>query len=80
MGRLLFWIVLVVAAVVAWRMMNAKSLPPGPRRPGPRGPEGEAMIPCARCGTHLPRSDAVERDGQLYCSEEHARLGVAPPR
>lgn len=80
MGRLLFWIVLAAAAVIAWRMMAAKPRPPGRRPPGAGSQEGEAMVPCARCGTHLPRSDAVDRDGRLYCSEEHARLGVAPPR
>jgi uncharacterized protein len=34
------------------------------------------LVRCARCGVHLPRSEARQADGQLYCGEEHARLGA----
>jgi hypothetical protein len=27
---------------------------------------------------HLPRAEARQADGVLYCSEEHAKLGRAP--
>jgi uncharacterized protein len=37
--------------------------------------EGE-LVRCARCGVHLPRSEAREAGGALYCGEEHARLGA----
>jgi uncharacterized protein len=33
------------------------------------------LVSCARCGVHLPRPEAREAGGALYCSEEHARLG-----
>jgi uncharacterized protein len=33
----------------------------------------QQMVPCARCGVHVPRADAVVRDGKEYCSPEHAR-------
>jgi uncharacterized protein len=29
-----------------------------------------------RCGVHLPRAEAHLAGGQLYCGEEHARLGA----
>jgi uncharacterized protein len=32
----------------------------------------QQMVPCARCGVHVPRADAVVRDGKEYCSPEHA--------
>jgi uncharacterized protein len=42
----------------------------------PRRQQNQAtqqMVPCARCGVHVPRADAVVRDGKEYCSPEHAR-------
>jgi uncharacterized protein len=70
MGRLVVLIVLVVLAV--WLIRRAL------RRLDPRNPpavkEGE-LVRCAHCGVHLPRSEARQAAGTLYCSEEHARLG-----
>ena len=38
----------------------------------------ERMVACARCGVHLPESEALEGgDGKRFCSEEHRRLGAA---
>lgn len=37
----------------------------------------EAMVRCAHCGIHLPRSEALLQGGQTWCSQEHARLGPA---
>ena len=34
------------------------------------------LVRCAHCGVHLPRVEARQADGALYCSEEHARLGA----
>jgi uncharacterized protein len=70
MGRLLVLIVLVVFAV--WFVRRALSrLQPGDK---PLVKEGE-LVRCAHCGVHLPRSEARQAEGILYCSEEHARLG-----
>lgn len=32
----------------------------------------EDMIACARCGTHVPKSLAIEHSGKSYCCKEHA--------
>jgi uncharacterized protein len=70
MGRLLVLIVLVVLAV--WFIRRAlRRLQPGDK---PLVKEGE-LVRCAHCGVHLPRSEARQAEGVLYCSEEHARLG-----
>ncbi len=70
MGRLLVLIVLVVLAV--WFIRRAlRRLQPGDK---PLVKDGE-LVRCAHCGVHLPRSEARQADGILYCSEEHARLG-----
>jgi len=37
---------------------------------------GGELVRCAHCGVHLPRSEARQAAGALYCSEEHARLGA----
>jgi uncharacterized protein len=70
MGRLLVLIVLAVLAV--WFIRRAlRRLQPGEK---PLVKDGE-LVRCAHCGVHLPRSEARQADGILYCSEEHARLG-----
>ena len=70
MGRLLVLIVLVVLAV--WFIRRAlRRLQPGDK---PLVKEGE-LVRCAHFGVHLPRSEARQAEGILYCSEEHARLG-----
>jgi uncharacterized protein len=73
MGRLFVLIVLVVLAVwLVRRALSASS--PGKSRPGRTLSEGE-LVRCAHCGVHLPRSEARQAAGALFCSEEHARLG-----
>ena len=39
-------------------------------------PVQQDLVSCARCGVHLPRAEARESGGRLYCGEEHARLGA----
>ena len=36
--------------------------------------QAEDMQPCAYCGTHVPRSLAIESNNKLYCCQEHAQL------
>jgi len=46
------------------------------RRGGGSGAEAERMVGCRQCGVHLPISEAVEADGNYFCSEEHRRLFI----
>ena len=72
MGRLIVLILLVVLAVwLIRRAFRASS-----KTVQKQGPIQQDLISCARCGVHLPRSEAREAAGQLYCGEEHARLGA----
>jgi uncharacterized protein len=70
--RFVLLVVLVVAAVWfvrrALRTMNKDAAAKKPLPPG-------ELVSCARCGLHLPRGEAREANGTLFCSEEHARLG-----
>jgi len=73
--RLVVLVLLVVLAV--WLIRRALRAPDrGPDKASGQA-EGE-LVSCARCGLHMPRAEAKVRDGALYCSEEHARLGRKP--
>jgi len=37
------------------------------------------LVSCAHCGVLLPRGEAREAPGGLYCGEAHARLGPRRP-
>ncbi len=83
MGKLLFWIVLVVAAWVVVRVLIAKgrdvsgpaaggrdAVPDQP--PATRGDNPEAMRQCAHCGVWFPASESVvSADGRPYCGRAH---------
>lgn len=50
--------------------------PPAGRAPDPTLGAAEPMVRCAHCGIHLPRSEALMKNGQTWCSDAHAQLGV----
>ena len=72
MGRLVVLVVIVVIAV--WLVRRALRAPAARAHRPLR--DGE-LVACAHCGLHLPRAEALEVRGGLYCSEEHARRGGA---
>jgi len=74
MGRLIVLILVVVLAVWLIRRALRASRTGGVVQK--EGPVQQDLVSCARCGVHLPRGEAREADGRLYCGEEHARLGA----
>lgn len=30
------------------------------------------MVQCAHCGVHHPKAESITKDGQFYCSNQHA--------
>jgi uncharacterized protein len=67
--RLLFWIILIVAAVWFWRRLRrAKPTAPQPQEPAP-------MVRCAQCRVHLPQREALQDQGLWYCSQRHLEQG-----
>jgi uncharacterized protein len=72
MGRFLVLVALVLAAVWLVKRALARAEQGEVARKPPV--DGE-LVSCARCGVHLPRSEARAAGGSLYCGEEHARLG-----
>ena len=69
--RLLVLILLVVVAV--WLIRRALRRIDG--EGAPKAPPVGELVRCAHCGVHLPRAEARQAEGALYCSDEHARLG-----
>jgi len=70
MGRLILLALAVLALV--WLVRGA--LRDSRRAADSPAGEGE-LVRCARCGLHLPKSDARSASGRYYCSDEHARGG-----
>jgi uncharacterized protein len=83
MGKFLFWGTVFIGLLVVARMLARKAAGQGPRpsafkfkaREGENG-KTQAMVRCAHCGVHLPRSEATLIGGNTWCSEIHAKLGV----
>ena len=68
MKFLVLLLVLGVAYMV-WRgkRVESKKAPPKPAQlPAP-----QEMLACARCGVHLPRSEALTHGSRTYCCAEH---------
>ncbi|MGB3289662.1 MAG: PP0621 family protein [Burkholderiaceae bacterium] len=84
MGKILFWVVVIFGGLLAARLLahhNAKDRAESDRaRPAKRRVKEpkpvESMVRCEHCGIHLPRSEAVMSEGHIWCSQDHAKLGV----
>lgn len=85
MGRILFFVLLALAAYIGYRWWRIRQFGGGASSSGARGAraggETEAMVRCEACGLNLPKSDALAApDGggrRWYCCEEHRRQGTA---
>ena len=67
MSRLIF--LFVVIAVVYWLLKSYRK--PSPKQDVPAA--SEDMVRCARCGVHLPKSEATLSAGKFFCGEAHRR-------
>jgi len=68
MGKILFWLAVIFAVLFVLRLLNSKK---NVRRSTDKSAsaQGESMVRCAQCGIYLPRSDAMQRDGNFYCRD-----------
>lgn len=85
MGKTLFWIAVFFVVLFASRFLALhaakKRFRDEKAQQAPRNqplPNSEQMVRCAHCDVFLPRSDALLRENETWCSEAHAKLG--PPR
>jgi uncharacterized protein len=86
MGKILFWlgvfaaVFLVLKAVAVIQRKNTlnqtqkQTQKPGAAEPEPSEPPKSlpSLISCEKCGLHLPRQEAVLKQGHYFCSTEHA--------
>lgn len=78
MGRLLFFLLIVLAAVLWWKhAQRGRKRPPAPPAPAPG--QTETMVRCAECGVHLPAHQALPGKGGVFCSNEHRERFEARP-
>ncbi|WRH91761.1 PP0621 family protein [Pseudomonas fluorescens] len=75
MLRLLFWIVVIFAAIWLWRKFKAPAASNQSHR-APREQDAPPMVRCAHCGVHLPRDRALSVQQQWYCSQAHLEQGT----
>ena len=82
MGKALFWLAIFIGSIFITRLLAIQAAKI--RRPPPQAPSkqdkaatsSEAMVRCAHCGVHLPRSEASLINQNTWCSPAHAQLGV----
>ena len=85
MGKVLLWALVILACLMIARLLARqheksqradRTVRQSPPRvpPAPKSPE--TMVRCAHCGIYLPRSDALLSNGETWCSQEHAKLGL----
>jgi uncharacterized protein len=74
MLRLLFWIVVIFAAIWLWRKFKTPAASNQSHR-APREQDAPPMVRCAHCGVHLPRDRALSVQQQWYCSQAHLEQG-----
>ncbi|HWI36746.1 MAG TPA: PP0621 family protein [Burkholderiales bacterium] len=74
MGKLLLLLLLVLAGV--WLVKRALRNAARQEHGNPATSKAsEELVRCAHCGLLLPRGEARQAGGAIYCSEEHSRLG-----
>lgn len=82
MGKVIFWTLVTLVALLAARLIThrAANKSAGKKTPWSNKPNqpiaSETMVQCAHCGVHLPQSEALTIEGNTWCSQDHARLGV----
>ena len=75
-----YLLVLLAVVLLLWMLFGRQRTRRPPRTGAtPRASGGpEEMSRCARCGVHLPRSEALLAGGEVFCSPEHRDAGARP--
>ncbi len=88
MGKALFWVAIFVGSLLVTRLLARKAAQRGLEagQSGTNSPfasrkpaalrSSEQMVRCEQCGVHLPVSEAIRTGSHIWCSQEHAKLGV----
>lgn len=76
MGRILFFVLLAIAVYVLWKSLRRQSSAGDSAVRRTDASPAQAMVSCAHCGLHVPRSDALPAGDRFYCCEEHRQRGT----
>lgn len=74
MAKLIFFLLLVVVALLVLKSIGRASARKGEAENEPGHGPAERMVRCAHCGVNLPQSESLAADGKYFCCEEHRRL------
>jgi len=77
MAKLLFWVLIVLGALIAMRLAVRRPSPNTNTRKSAKkrassAKTAEPMVACAHCGVYLPKSDALVLHDRTWCCREHA--------
>jgi uncharacterized protein len=67
LSRIVLLLIIGFLAYLAFRGFNRTQTRDG--EPSARNKKGEDMVACARCGVHLPRSEAQSDAGVFTCQD-----------
>lgn len=88
MGKAIFWISIFIGVLLITRILARKAAQRDADLKNPTAKTDqttqqkssisspEKMVRCDHCGVHLPYSEATLTENNVWCSDEHARLGV----
>ncbi|MFP4252046.1 MAG: PP0621 family protein [Guyparkeria sp.] len=72
MLKLLFWLILALVVGLFFAVRQANRLRAAQRKDAPE-PRALESVRCAHCGMFVPEDKAVRREGEDFCSWEHAQ-------
>ncbi|MEE8387028.1 MAG: PP0621 family protein [Acidiferrobacterales bacterium] len=74
MGYLLRIIILLILGWLAYRLVR-RLIGSDKIQAKPADQAKIEMVPCAVCGLHIPRHEALMHDNRAYCSAAHLETG-----
>jgi hypothetical protein len=72
MGKIIFWVVVIVVALMGLRLANLAAAKRRARDAGGAGDTRKAddtMVRCSNCGVYLPRANALPAAGGYLCGD-----------
>ena len=75
-------VIILALAYLGWQLIKATLTRTGYLRGPDRSANtqsGEKMLPCARCGVHVPSSEAFQYRNLAFCCQAHQQAYLNDP-